>query len=96
MSKLIPEDRWDDLAALEEDLTQRRLPAEFYTLYERFIYEYSCRGPLEMEIANEKYGRLAYARIAAVEELGDRWRQLRSAYECGHGGFVNARTHTAS
>ena len=56
MSKLIPEDRWDDLAALEKDLTQRRLPAEFYTLYEHFIYEYGCRGPLEMEIANEKYG----------------------------------------
>ena len=56
MSKMIPEDRWCDLAVLEEDLTEQRLPAGFYALYERFIHEYGCRGPLEMEIANEKYG----------------------------------------
>ena len=56
MAKAIPSEKWSDLAALEEDMTARRLPAQFYDLYERFLHDYGCRGPLEMEIANEKYG----------------------------------------
>ena len=56
MSKAIPPNGWSDMAALEEDLRARRLPTRFHALYDRFIHDYGCRGPLEMEIANEKYG----------------------------------------
>ena len=61
----------DELAAR---LEQRRLPAAFLADWDAFIARFGCRGPLEMEFANPKYGddpRVALAQIAPMAASRD-------------------------
>ena len=73
MAKLLPPAEFDDIAALEGKLGERRLPAPFLAKWDEFLAQYGCRGPLEMELANPKYGddpKIALRQMASLVEAG--------------------------
>lgn len=73
MAQLLPASEFDDVAALEQKLRERRLPAAFLAKWDDFVGRYGCRGPLEMELANPKYGdapRIALQQMAGIAAAG--------------------------
>ena len=64
---------FEDLDALERRLRARELPDTFLERWDAFVARYGCRGPLEMEIANPKYGEapsLALRQMANIRASG--------------------------
>ena len=73
LSTLIPATEFDDIETLEAKVERRDLPPEFLARWDQFIELYGCRGPLEMELANPKYGEapgLALRQIASIAAAG--------------------------
>ena len=73
LAMALPPSDFEDLDALEARLRARELPDAFLERWDAFIARYGCRGPLEMEIANPKYGEapsLALRQMAHVRAAG--------------------------
>jgi len=73
LSKALPKQDFEDLEALEKRLETRSLDPIFLSQWDVFIQRFGCRGPLEMEWANPKYGeqpRLALQQIAMIANAG--------------------------
>jgi len=73
LSKALPKKDFEDLEALESGLETRSLDPSFLSQWDLFIQQFGCRGPLEMEWANPKYGeqpRLALQQIAMIANAG--------------------------
>ncbi|MBR03822.1 MAG: hypothetical protein CL394_10985 [Acidiferrobacteraceae bacterium] len=73
LSTLLPKSEFEDIEALAAKVQQRSLPQEFLARWDEFVRRFGCRGPLEMEIANPKYGDapgLALQQIASIATAG--------------------------
>ena len=73
LSKALPKRDYEDLETLEKRLQTRSLDPVFLSQWDVFIQRFGCRGPLEMEWANPKYGeqpRLALQQIAMIANAG--------------------------
>ena len=73
LSKALPKQLFEDLGALEKQLETRSLDPKFLSQWDAFTEQFGCRGPLEMEWANPKYGekpRLALEQIAMIANAG--------------------------
>ena len=73
LSKSLPKRDYEDLEILEKRLQTRSLDPVFLSQWDVFIQRFGCRGPLEMEWANPKYGeqpRLALQQIAMIANAG--------------------------
>ena len=73
LSKALPKQDYEDLETLEQRLQTRALDPVFLSQWDVFIQRFGCRGPLEMEWANPKYGeqpRLALQQIAMIANAG--------------------------
>ena len=74
LARQLPPELAEDLDELAARLEQRRLPEAFLAGWDAFIARFGCRGPLEMEFANPKYGddpRVALAQIAPMAASRD-------------------------
>ena len=56
MARMLPADAFTDLDALGSRIEPRRMPADFLAAWDDFGRRFGCRGPLEMDLANPKYG----------------------------------------
>ena len=56
LAKSLPASAFADLVALAGRIEARRMPAEFLAQWDDFLNRFGCRGPLEMDLANPKYG----------------------------------------
>lgn len=56
LAKLLPASAFDDLGVLAGRIEARRMPADFLAQWDDFLNRFGCRGPLEMDLANPKYG----------------------------------------
>lgn len=73
LSTLLPVTAFTDIDALASKIEQRSLPTAFLERWQEFVYRFGCRGPLEMELANAKYGEspiLALQQIAGLAAAG--------------------------
>ncbi len=73
LSILLPQAAFADIDTLVHKLERRELPEAFLSTWDEFIRRFGCRGPLEMEIANPKYGddpAIAVRQIAAIAKSG--------------------------
>ena len=73
MAMALPPSDFEDLDALERRLHARELPEAFLERWDAFVSRYGCRGPLEMELANPKYGEapsLALRQMANIRASG--------------------------
>jgi pyruvate,water dikinase len=73
LATALPESEFRDLDALLEKIDERKLPEAFLSLWDSFIEQYGCRGPLEMELANPGYGeepKVALQQIAMIARGG--------------------------
>ena len=73
MAMALPPAEFDDIEALEARLRARELPEAFLERWDAFVARYGCRGPLEMELANPKYGEapsLALRQMANIRASG--------------------------
>ena len=73
LSTLLPAEAFEDVDTLERALVARRLPQEFLVAWDRFIEQFGCRGPLEMDLAHPKYGddpRIALRQMAMLARGG--------------------------
>ena len=74
LARQLPPELAEDLDELVTRLEQRGLPEAFLAAWDAFIARFGCRGPLEMEFANPKYGddpRVALAQIAPMAASRD-------------------------
>jgi pyruvate,water dikinase len=55
LSTLIEPAEFDDIEALAQRIRSRVVNAEFLDAWDRFMVEFGCRGPLEMDLAQPKY-----------------------------------------
>jgi phosphohistidine swiveling domain-containing protein len=53
--RLDPSD-FDDLERLKARIESRQMPLEFLEAWDAFMDNHGCRGPMEMDIANPRYG----------------------------------------
>ena len=73
LTRLLPASAFSDPSALAERIAAREVPEEFLTGWDDFLHRFGCRGPLEMDLANPKYGddtQLLLSQLATVA-LGD-------------------------
>ena len=56
LAKRLPAAEFEDIEGLAAKLRRRDLPEEFLAGWEDFARRFGCRGPLEMELANPKFG----------------------------------------
>ncbi|MDJ0957247.1 MAG: PEP/pyruvate-binding domain-containing protein [Arenicellales bacterium] len=73
LSTLLPRTEYEDIDTLAYKVEHRTLPEAFLSMWDRFITRFGCRGPLEMELANPKYGddpKIALRQIAAIAKSG--------------------------
>lgn len=56
LARMLPAAEFGDLAALAERIEMRRMPKRFLAGWDDFLGRFGCRGPLEMDLANPKYG----------------------------------------
>ncbi len=91
LARLLPPELAEDLDELAARIEQRRMPADFLGAWDAFMDRFGCRGPLEMELANPKYGddpRVALAQIAPMAASQDDFdpravqRRLVAEREC--------------
>ena len=82
MAMLLPASEFGDIDTLEGRLRDRNLPAAFLARWDAFTARYGCRGPLEMELANPKFGEapaLALRQMAGIRDAGSEYdpREMR-------------------
>ncbi|MDE0658380.1 MAG: PEP-utilizing enzyme [Gammaproteobacteria bacterium] len=73
LARMLPGSAFGDLPALAVRIEARRMPAAFLARWDDFLHRFGCRGPLEMDLANPKYGDdpdLVLGQLATVA-LGD-------------------------
>ena len=73
LANAIPRAAFEDLASLERDIVERRMPDAVLALWDEFIHTYGARGPLEMEISLPKYGddvALVLQQLASIAVAG--------------------------
>ena len=69
LAQLLPAAEFEDIDGLAAKLRRRDLPAAFLAGWDDFARRFGCRGPLEMELANPKFGEapeLALRQMAAL------------------------------
>ena len=73
LTRLLPASAFSDPAALAERIATREAPEDFLAGWDDFLQRFGCRGPLEMDLANPKYGddTLLLLRQLATVALGD-------------------------
>lgn len=54
-AKLLDADAFNDVEALQVRLQQRQLPAAFLAAWDQLVLDYGCRGPGEMDMANQHF-----------------------------------------
>jgi phosphohistidine swiveling domain-containing protein len=55
MAKMLDAAAFTDLDALQKRIEQRQLPADFLAAWDAFMLSFGCRGPGEMDLANDHY-----------------------------------------
>lgn len=73
LSQALERERFDDLATLEADVRERRLPCSFLELWDQFLHDYGHRGPFEMDLEKPRYADepgLALEQIANIARSG--------------------------
>ena len=73
LTRLLPASAFSDPCALAERIARREVPEDFLAGWDDFLQRFGCRGPLEMDLANPKYGddtQLLLRQLATVA-LGD-------------------------
>ncbi len=73
LAQALEPERFDDLETLEADLVERRLPASFLELMDRFLHDYGHRGPMEMDLEKPRYAdspKLLLQQIASIARSG--------------------------
>ena len=73
LAQSMPASAFSDLKALAARIEARQMPGEFLLQWDDFLRRFGCRGPLEMDLANPKYGDdpdLVLRQLATVA-LGD-------------------------
>jgi len=101
LTRLLPASAFRDPAALAERIAAREAPEDFLAGWDDFLQRFGCRGPLEMDLANPKYGddpQLLLGQLATVA-LGDAdpvathaaRRQAREAAYAELSGELHAR-----
>lgn len=73
LTRLLPASAFSDPCALAERIATREVPEDFLAGWDDFLQRFGCRGPLEMDLANPKYGddtQLLLRQLATVA-LGD-------------------------
>ena len=73
LTRLLPASAFSDPAALAKRIAARETPEAFLAGWDDFLQRFGCRGPLEMDLANPKYGddALLLLRQLATVALGD-------------------------
>ena len=73
LTRLLPASAFSDPAALARRIAARKAPEDFLAGWDDFLRRFGCRGPLEMDLANAKYGddALLLLRQLATVALGD-------------------------
>ena len=74
LAQLLPAAEFEDIEALAAKLARRDLPQAFLTGWDDFAHRFGCRGPLEMELANPKFGEapeLALRQMATLSLGGE-------------------------
>ena len=56
LTRLLPASAFSDPRALAERIAKREVPEDFLAGWDDFLQRFGCRGPLEMDLANPKYG----------------------------------------
>lgn len=73
LARRLPAVEYDDLEALQSRVESRRMPEDFLAAWDDFIDRFGCRGPMEMDLANPKYGddaRLLLGQLATLAAEG--------------------------
>ena len=73
LAMMLPKELFDDIDALATSVIERDLPARFLVAWDAFVARFGVRGPLEMEIGNERYGdspSLALQQMASIASSG--------------------------
>ena len=55
LSTLLEPAAFDDLESLAEQIESRSVDAEFLSCWDKFMQDFGCRGPLEMDLVQPKY-----------------------------------------
>ena len=74
LAQLLPTAEFADIDGLAAKLRRRDLPEAFLTGWDDFARRFGCRGPLEMELANPKFGEapeLALRQMASLSLGGE-------------------------
>ena len=66
LAEALPRSEFQDLDALSEKIEKREMPEGFLSLWDQFMERFGCRGPLEMELANVKYGEGPYLALQQI------------------------------
>ena len=69
LTRLLPASAFGDPVALAERIAVREAPEDFLAGWDGFLHRFGCRGPLEMDLANPKYGddtQLLLSQLATV------------------------------
>ena len=69
LARLLPETEYHDLDALRRRVESRRMPEDFLAAWDDFIDRFGCRGPMEMDLANPKYGDDAHLLLSQLAVL---------------------------
>ena len=56
LGRMLPADAFTDVDALGSRIESHRMPADFLVAWNDFGRRFGCRGPLEMDLSNPKYG----------------------------------------
>lgn len=73
LTRLLPASAFSDPGALAERIAARDVAEDFLAGWDDFLHRFGCRGPMEMDLANPKYGddaQLLLRQLATVA-LGD-------------------------
>ena len=82
LAQMLPAAEFEDIDGLAAKLRRRELPQAFLAAWDEFARQFGCRGPLEMELANPKFGeapQLALRQMAAL--CGDQGGEAFNPHE---------------
>lgn len=69
LTRLLPASAFSDPVTLAERIAAREVPEDYLAGWDDFLQRFGCRGPLEMDLANPKYGddtQLLLSQLATV------------------------------
>ncbi len=69
LARLLPETEYQDLDALRRRIEDRQVCGDFLDAWDDFIDRFGCRGPMEMDLANPKYGDDAHLLLSQLAVL---------------------------